>query len=120
MTAKIFRHVLQPQLQHLVSTCLKPLAAGMDGVRPYVVVIFKSRPVRVGHVRKALRDIDEVIRAGDELPVLVGVDFTQEALEIAERSGVKVLEEQHHGWTEERYSEIHTSNASPKKFPPNA
>jgi hypothetical protein len=96
---------------------LKFLAATMEAPEPYSVAVFRQRPVRVGSVRQALRKFEGRSHGA---VVAVGLDFTVEAVELAESRGAHVLRRYNFGWTESSYDQIHASIASRKKFPANA
>jgi hypothetical protein len=112
--AAFHRRVTKSQLQRLVPTNLKLLAAGIDAPEPYAVVIFTHQPVRVGDIRRAVRKVEPLV---GEVIVLAGDDFTVEANALAAEKRASVLANGHFGWTEAAYDAIHTSIASKKKFP---
>jgi hypothetical protein len=80
----------------------------------FTVAIFRKRPVRGGFLQRALRRLRTP--AGEPL-VLVGLDFTLEALDVAKAHRALVVATHIFGWTEAGYDEIHTTIATGKKRP---
>jgi hypothetical protein len=114
MAAPFHRRVSKEQLCTLVPSGLRHLAEGVDLPEPYVVVVFSDRLVRLGHVKRALKKLGSL---HEERLIVAGIDFTQEALAFAASRGAHVLEQQHFGWTEARFDEIHTKISTGKKRP---
>jgi predicted polyphosphate/ATP-dependent NAD kinase len=114
VAAAIHRSVSNEELLKLVPNGLRVLAAGVKGPGPYSVAVFKEQVVRIGALKRALKELSS--SAGDTV-VLVGSNFTEEALALAHEHDAQVLEQSHTGWTETRYDEIKTVIASPKKRP---
>ena len=114
MAVPLHRRVSRAQLGTLVPSGLRSLAVAVDLPEPYAVAVFTNRPVRVGHVKRALNKLGSL--KGERL-ILAGINFTQEALALAASRGARVLEQQHTGWTEASFDEIHTTIATHKKRP---
>lgn len=114
MDPVIARSITKAKLLKMLPRDLATLCSGLTLLEPYAVAIFKKMPVRLGMVEKALRRLDE----NTKVPLLlVGSDFTSEALACAEAHGAHVVESRHFGWTEERFDDIRTSIATGKKRP---
>jgi hypothetical protein len=100
----IAHRITKAKLLRLVSRDIAALCAGITLPEPYTAAIFKKQPVRIGMVEKALRKLGPDY----ERPLLlVGLDFTVEALACAESHGVHVVAHRHFGWTEESFDKIH-------------
>ena len=114
MAVPLHRRVSKAQLASLVPSRLRFLAGAVELPEPYAVAVFTSRPVRVGHVKRALTKLGSL--QGERL-IFAGVDFTQEARALAVSRGAHVLEQYHFGWTEASFDETHTAIATRKKRP---
>ena len=114
MSFSLHRQISKGQLIKAVPSDLRHFAVGIEVAGPFDLAVFTRQPVRIGQVKKALAQLDS--DAGRNV-ILAGIDFTVEALELAQKGGAHVIAKAFFGWTEARYDEIRTTIATNKKRP---